>query len=395
MIYFIVLFLLLILTIRYDINGKTAYRDQWYNAVLVILILIAGLRFRLGEDTINYIYMFYYDFPDLYYLDLDTLRSSDQPPLWILLNSIVKTLGGRFFVVQLIHASILNILMLTYFKKHSLYPFACVTLYFLWRYQVYNMVVMKAALALSIILYANDFFLEKKYIKGFLLVLIATGFHQASLILVIIPFLTFLRFNIIGIAFLVGAFFVGAFIQRMLGDMFMLFEAAEGMYDKLDNYAGNDKYMGQIYNYNYYLVYFFPLIIYPILSILYLKRNCRDSQILKFEPFIMIGLVFQMMQFNIDLMYRYVYVFTPYYIIYIIHCFMDFSKKSLLLTKSLAYVRTFVIIIPLLVSSAMKWPLTHVSFFPYSSVVERNTDENREKYYSGFVSHYFFNINDY
>ena len=61
MIYFVVLLLLLILTVRYDINGKTEYRDQWYNAVLVILILIAGLRFRLGVDTVNYIYMFYHD----------------------------------------------------------------------------------------------------------------------------------------------------------------------------------------------------------------------------------------------------------------------------------------------------------------------------------------------
>ena len=164
MIYFAVLFLLVILTIRYDINGKTEYRDQWYNAVLAILVLIAGLRFRLGEDTINYIYMFYHDTPHLSDININILLSSDQPPLWILLNSIVKTFGGRFFVVQLIQAAILNTLMLKYFKKHSPYPFACIALYFLWRYQWFSMVVMKAAIALSIILYANDFFLDKKYI---------------------------------------------------------------------------------------------------------------------------------------------------------------------------------------------------------------------------------------
>ena len=165
MIYFVVLALLLILTVRYDINGKTEYRDQWYNGVLVILILIAGLRFRLGEDTINYIWMFYHDTPELPDFDIDVLLSSDQPPLWLLLNSLVKTLGGKFFVVQLIQATILNTLMLKYFKKHSTYPFACVLLYFYWRYQLFNMVVMKAALALSVVLFANDFFLEKKYIS--------------------------------------------------------------------------------------------------------------------------------------------------------------------------------------------------------------------------------------
>lgn len=395
MIYFIVLFLLLILTIRYDINGKTEYRDQWYNAVLVILILIAGLRFRLGEDTINYLYMFYYDFPDLLDLNIDTLISSGQPPLWILLNSIVKTLGGRFFVVQLIQAAILNILMLKYFKKHSPYPFACTALYFFWRYQLYSMIVMKAAIALSIILWANDFFLEKKYIKGFLLVLIATGFHQSSILLVIIPFMTFLKFNLFGIILLVCSFFVGAFLQSQLGDIFAMFEAAEGMSDKLNNYLDDDKFTGQIHNLNYFIVNVAPLIVYPILSIVYLKRNCKDSQVLRLEPFLMIALMFQMMQFNINLMYRYIYVFTPYYIIFVIQYFIEFSKNSLLLKKSLAYVRTFAIILPLLVSLAYIYPLTNVDFYPYSSIFERSIDKDRENYYSGVVSYYYLNKNDY
>ena len=395
MIYFVVLALLLILTVRYDINGKTEYRDKWYNGVLVILILIAGLRFRLGEDTINYIWMFYHDTPELPDFDIDVLLSSDQPPLWLLLNSLVKTLGGKFFVVQLIQATILNTLMLKYFKKHSTYPFACVLLYFYWRYQLFNMVVMKAALALSVVLFANDFFLEKKYIKGFLLVLIATGFHQASLLLVIIPFLLFLRFNITGVTILIFAFFVGAFLQSKLGDVFALFEIAEGTSDKLDIYLNNDKYMGQIHNMNYYIAVLFPLILYPIMSIVYLKRYCSDSRVLKFEPFVMMGLIFQMMQFSIDLMYRYVYVFMPYYLIVIIHFFFEYSKKSILLKKALAYTRTFAVIIPLLVSFYINWPITDVTFFPYSSVIERSIDEDREKCYAGFVAYYNLNLDEY
>lgn len=394
MIYFVVLLLLLILTVRYDINGKTEYRDQWYNAVLIILILIAGLRFRLGEDTINYLYLYYYDTPVLSDIDIDTLLDNSEPPLWILLNSIVKSLGGRFFIVQLIQATILNTLMLKYFKKHSPYPFACIALYFLWRYQWYNMVVMKAAIALSIVLFANDFFSNKKYVKGILLILIATGFHQSSIVLIVTPFLLFLRFNRLGFIILVCAFFVGAFIQSQLGDVFTLFEAAEGISNKLDGYIDSD-FMTQTHNMNFFLVHIFPLIIYPILSIVYLKRNCKDSQILSLEPFLMIALIFQMMQFNINIMYRYIYVFTPYYIIFIIHYFIEFSKNSMMLTKSLAFVRTFITILPLLASLVFIMPLTYVDFYPYSSVIERSIDEAREKYYASFVAHYNLNMNEY
>lgn len=390
MIYFVVLLLLLILTVRYDINGKTEYRDQWYNAVLVILILIAGLRFRLGVDTVNYIYMFYHDFPSLFDIDIDTFLASDQPPLWILLNSIVKTLGGRFFIVQLIQAAILNTLVLKYFKKHSSYPFACVALYFFWRYQWFSMVVMKAALALSIILYANDYFLEKKYKKGIILVLVATGFHQSSIALIVTPFLTFLRFNVMGVASLVFAYFFGAFLQSQLGDVFALFEVADGLSNKLDNYLDSE-FMTQGYNLTYFMLHIYPILFYSILSIVYLKRNCKESQILKFEPILMIALTFLMMQFNIAVMYRFAYLYSPYYILFVVYFFMEFSKKSMKLKNLLAYVRSFAIILPFLLSIAIVSPLLKDYFYPYSSIIERSFDKDREKHYAESVL--FYNCN--
>ena len=382
MIYFVVLILILILTIRYDINGKTEYRDQWYNAVLIILILIAGLRFRLGEDTLNYMYFFYNDFPSLFDLDIDTFLNSDQPPLWILLNSIVKTLGGRFFVVQLIQATILNALVLKFFKKHSSYPFACVALFFLWRYQWFSMVVMKAAVALSIMLFANDYFLEKKYLKGSLLLLLATGFHQSSVVFLIVPFLTFLRFNIVGVILIVFAYFFGAFLQNQLGDIFSLFEVAEGMSDKLDDYMESGFMTTQNYNIIYFVLNIVIFIVYSLMSIVYLKRNCKDSPVLKLEPILMLTLIFLSMHFSIHVMYRYIYALSPYLIIFIVEYLIEFSKNTLSLSKSLSYLRSLIIILPLVASFVYTHnPFTHPGFNPYSSVIERSFDEDREKYY--------------
>lgn len=394
MLYFVILFLLLVLSVHYDIKGKTVYRDQWYTAVIVILILIAGLRYRLGEDTINYTYMYYHDTPDLYKIDIDILLNSGQPPLWILLNSIIKTLGGKFFIVQLVAAIIINTLILKYFKKHSPYPFACVAIFFFWRYLYYNMVLMKAAIALSIVLFANDFFLDKKYTKGFFLLLIATGFHQSSLLLVIVPFFKFLRFNTLGVFILIGTYFLGAFLQSKLGDVFELFEFSEGVSDKLDNYLDSD-FMTQVHNLNFFIVKFFPLIIYPIISLMYLKQNCKESPVHRLEPFLMLGLISQVMQFNIHIFYRYVYVFLPYFMIYMAQFFIEFSMNSLKLKKSLAFVRTFVLFVPIIASIAFFHPLTYISFYPYSSVVERRIDKDREYYYAGFVVRYYLNKDEY
>ena len=252
------------------------------------------------------------------------------------------------------------------------------------------MVVMKAALALSIILYANDYFLEKKYKKGIILVLVATGFHQSSIVLIVTPFLTFLRFNVMGVASLVFAYFFGAFLQSQLGDVFALFEVADGLSNKLDNYLDSE-FMTQGYNLTYFMLHIYPILFYSILSIVYLKRNCKESQILKFEPILMIALTFLMMQFNIAVMYRFAYLYSPYYILFVVYFFMEFSKKSMKLKNLLAYVRSFAIILPFLLSIAIVSPLLKDYFYPYSSIIERSFDKDREKHYAESVL--FYNCN--
>jgi hypothetical protein len=382
MIYFVILFLLVILAIRYDIQGKIKYRDKWYYAVLIILILVAGLRWRFATDSVRYMYMFYYDTPYLWDLTGETFLKSGQPPLWILLNSIVKSLGGRFFVVQLIQASIVDVLFLKYFKKHSPYPFACVVLFFFWRYQYFNMMILKAATALSILMFSNDYLLEKKYMKWFILVIIAIGFHQSSALLLLTPFMLFLRFNKIGVAVLVGTYFVGVILQGMLGDFFEMLEFAEGVSRKVDVYLTNEDFTGQTKNLNYFIVRVFPVIIYPVLSLVYVKYKCKDSHILRLEPFVMMGLVMQMMQFNIHIFYRFTYIYYVYYIIFITHFFIEFSRRSFRLEKALAYTRTFIVVFPFLACIYYAYlPFTTMYYNPYNSVIERSMDKNREKWY--------------
>ena len=381
MIYFVILCILVILAVRYDINGKTKYRDQCYHVILVIFILVAGLRFRVGIDTPVYIYHFYHATPVLWDIRIDSILTGGAPPLWVLLLSTVKTIGGKFFWVQLIQATIVNTLILKYFKKHSSYPFACVVVYFLWRYLWYNTVVMKSALAVCIILFANDYFLEKKYKKGFLLILLATGFHQSSIVMMVTPFLLFLRFNALGMTLLVCSYIFGAFLQSQLGDVFTMFEFSDGLSNKLDNYM-DSKYMVQNHNMNYMLVFIFPIVLYPLIFIIFIKHKFKESILLRLEPFLMMGLLFQMMQFNIHIFYRFVSIYSAYYILFGVEFFFDLSKSSLVLERSLSYVRSLIIILPLLAAFAYSYPFTRYDFYPYSSIIDKRVYKAREMVYS-------------
>lgn len=399
MIYLAVFFLLIILAVYYDVHGMTKYRDEWYTGILILLIILAGLRWRFSADTVRYMHNFYHNIPFLWQLKTEYFLSSGTSPLWILLNSVVKTIGGKFFVVQILQAAIVNTLFFKYFKKHSSYPFSCLVLFFFWRYQYFNMMIMKAALALSIIMFANDYLLEKKYLKWFLLILIATGFHQSSILLLIAPFALFLRFNILGIVLLGCTYFIGMILQAMLGDVFELLVFADGIYNKLDSYLEGDNFMTQNRNINYFILRILPIIIYPILSLLYVKKKCKGSPLLKLEPFVMMGLVFQVMQFHIHIFYRFVYIYYVYYIIFIVQFFMVYSRRSVIfdkLEKSLAFTRALVIVLPFVASLYIAYkPFTTLDYNPYCTIIDRSTDKERERFYRSLVPFPSFNKNEY
>ena len=73
MIYILVFILLLIPVIRYDWLAKSGGESGWYYFNLVVLILLAGLRYRVGGDTLMYMSM-YDEMPamsELKYFDFD------------------------------------------------------------------------------------------------------------------------------------------------------------------------------------------------------------------------------------------------------------------------------------------------------------------------------------
>ena len=122
MIYLVVTILLLFLSFHYDYNEKTKNKDFWYLVCLVTFILIVGLRWRLGVDTPNYIDRFYHEYPTLDKLSWDDF-SIGKDPFFVIINSLVKTAGGRFYVVQLIQSTFVNVLIFVYIRRHSSFIF--------------------------------------------------------------------------------------------------------------------------------------------------------------------------------------------------------------------------------------------------------------------------------
>lgn len=377
MIYLLIALMLLLLSFRYDICGKKKNRTLWYDVVLVILILVAGLRWRLGTDTPGSLETFYARTPLLW--DISYEGTMVKYPLWGLLNSIVLTCGGRFFVVQLIQSTWLNVLLFKYIRKHTNYIFTCVLIYYLWLYTSLNMEEMKAGMAIPLCLYANDFFLKRKWIKGYLLLLIACMFHFSVFVLLIIPLLYFLRLNKTGIFILIFMFFIGFFIKSLFGDYIMLLEFSEEIFDKAETYTNSEKFslgMG-IYR---AIILVVPIIVYTLFSTSYIKKNKKNICSISYEPCILIALCFLILQINVYVFYRYFHFYAIYCVLIITQASVDnIRNNSKKFSLPLSYVRTIFLFLPFLFSVIWPYKGKYYRYYPYYSVIERKIDKIREQ----------------
>lgn len=385
MISLIVIFVLLIFILRYDINGKTKYRNQCYFIMLVIFILLSGLRYRLGVDTTRYLTRFYYETPELHELSWKDLKLGEDF-LFTLLNSVVLTLGGKFYIVQLLHAAFVNTLIFKYIKKHTEAIFISIFIYFIWQYAAINMEEMRASMSLAVCLFANDYMLEKKWIKGLSLYAIGCLFHASTVLVMLIPLLFFLRFNIFGITVLAASLVFGFIVQSFIDNYIALMAVSDTVDEKAESYLNNERYMETHKN---ILGYLRSMIIYgyAIVSLWYLKKGKLHDCFMKLEPLMMVFLIVAMIGIGMPIAYR----FERFYVIYCIMFISEFMiclfrRDRSRLDKFVIYAKVFVIILPLfflIVRGRLKeeiWPRYH----PYSSIFDRKLDKKRELLFSSY-----------
>jgi len=352
--------------------------------MLVVFILVAGLRWRIGIDTPGYLYSFYHEYPTLFYFSWENYPIGEDP-FFVLMNSFVKTIGGRFYIVQLIHATIINILIFRYIRKHSEYIFTCLFFYAITCYTTYNMEIMRGSLSIVICLYAHDFIIDKKWLKGYLLYFIALMFHAQTIIMFVLPMLFFLRFNKLGLIAMMGAFLLGIVIMNILSDYIYLFEASEAISDKVSVYSESEEYGGQLGNINYIIFNILPQLVYVVVSFLYIKYKFPDSVLLKLEPLIVMGVLFILIRMNLEIAYRYVDYFKIYFAIFFSEFLVKMIKGSRSITKGVAVLRICIVFSPFLfryfLFSYVRPNDYSLRYTPYSSVIDRTVSKKRELMY--------------
>ena len=386
MTYIIISLILLICIYRYDICGYLKNKKKVYTWICVFFILVAGLRYRVGLDSMQYAYIFYHQINELSNLTTDDLFRSYSEPLFVILLSFVKTLFGKYYILQLIQAAFVNVLIFIYIWKHSKNVFFCIFAYFLWKYFTYNMEEMRAGISVAISLFGNDYILKKKTFKGVLLYAVATFFHYSTALLLLTPLLLFLRMNLKSLIVIAAGFYGGLFIQLFLSDYLELLAFNEMVMSKMEGYSNNTKLFSQQVNFMGLMQYFIQFGLYSFFSVKIVKKGGAD--IIAYEPFLMMGLLFVVLSIPVPLFYRYINFYSIYFILFFSEHFVSLGKSvkdkgiPKILFPALVYMPFFFFVILSYTAKEANSFSPGVRYYPYASIIEKSVDVDRERYFN-------------
>lgn len=395
MIYLLILLLLIIFAYRYDIRGVQSGKKEWYFFFLFILILLVGLRYRIGTDSITYESWFYSSsLPTLGKLNADAF-SQKYEPLFVLFSSVVKTLFNSWVVFQLFHATIINSIAFRFFKKYSTAPFICITIYYVWLLFPLNCEIMRQSLATSVCLLALPYLLEKKYVKYYLIIFIAIFFHRSTVLFLILPFVSIITKRSVLLLFIALGLMVATSLSEFLNDNYLaillLFENSGGLYESLSQNFQGGGFSDSGFSIIGMTVFFMDgVLLYVICKfkeeqrILNLGESCNLSY-----KYIDNGLTFfiiiQTLSLTFPIFYRFAWLFYAFAIIYL-SSFIKNSKiktaKGLILFSVVVSLFLFRVYSDNFLSKEMDSEIRYYRrYVPYTSIIGEEKIPERERIY--------------
>lgn len=188
MIYFLIAFFILIGIAKYDREGEASKGTLYYMFICISMILVFGLRYRVGGDTFNYM-LRYSAIPSIDKIKYDDLWIYQIEPGFFLLNSFSKYFTDTFYLVQIIQSAFVNIVIFYYIKIKTRKKFLAVLFYFLFASFYFNTEIMRESIAVCFFLLGTLQLEKGKRGLYYLFWLCAFCFHYSSVFLLLFPLL--------------------------------------------------------------------------------------------------------------------------------------------------------------------------------------------------------------
>ena len=192
MIYLIPILLCLLGHYLYDRPGRTKKGRVLWVVLYFVLVLIFGLRYKVGGDTYNYMNFFEWS-PTL--SDWTVLNLTGFEPGFSLLTAVIRTFTDSVFVFQTVISALMTGLLMRFVFRNTRFPYLAMLLIFIAIYPYFSTEIMRESLAVTGLLTIYPLLEKKKYLPYFLLSALLCTFHLSAVIWFFLPLLKSLRFN--------------------------------------------------------------------------------------------------------------------------------------------------------------------------------------------------------
>lgn len=393
MVYFIPLLLILSGIYAFDYRGKQKFRLGLWALICLLLICMAGFRFRLGGDTIQYM-MFYERLHDLHDLRLIDFQKSRYAPGFVILASLCKSVTSDFIFMQFVVSAFLNVAVFIFFWKNTRNPFFGILLYYFFLYLTLNMEVMREAMAVGIFLLSWPLLEQRKWIQYIFLALFASLFHISAFVLILVPIIFlpgirfFFRFGVSTLYLGIFILIAGFVLRYFLFDFIQMISINEKMTELAHKYAKND--LGGLRTLNIFGICntLFIYVLYPCIALFFLNKFRKDKLFKKEQSLAIVSIYISLLSVSVLILGR----FNNYFIFF---CYLILSEwifsnlhfRSKRLRLNLA--NWTLVFLPLFLFSVYSVYFsnvnrdgtlkTYMKYWPYNSVFDPEQNPDREK----------------
>lgn len=397
MIYFIILIAILLLTYIYDYREKTTGRTLWYIVIFVALVLLAGLRYRIGTDSIRY-ESYYQNVPMPWELKYNYFQKVRWEPGFVIFTSICRSISDDFTLFQIVHALIINSAVFLFFWKNTRHPFFAIFLYCFFSYIALNTEVLRESLAVAMFLFAWPFFKKSNFIVYYLFIVIGMFFHIGSSICLLCPLFVmpgvryFFTYGKRTIFICLALIVIGFAVNKMFFNYVKLLSFSATMVDRATAYA-KDELGTSTYNMMGVLGSLMKWAVYPMVAMYFLNKDSKrhltteeNKEERYAQAMAIMSVYIACLTIVINLFHR----FNSYFILFAILIVSQWTFTLLKVKKKryrLGFVYWCLIFIPMLAfliraefkdvgfSNRLK---EYMSYYPYASRLDPQEDRNRE-----------------
>ena len=381
--YYCVILILLLFCVRlYDFGNLKRGRNKAFYFVLFNFVIMAGLRYRLGLDSIHY--QESYDLSPSFTTILENgIPISRYGILWVLLVSFLKEISLEFTLLQFTLAVIVNLTFFSYFKKNTKFLFTAITIYYLFFYLYFNTEILRESLSVCFFIFSLDFFNKNKWVKYYLVVSIGVFFHYSALVCILFPLVKIIKYNKYFYLkmMLIFSFFYFFWSFLAKDNLFkFLIDADTLSSSQISNYM-ESKY---VYNVNGLILTAVIYLLLPYYILTRFKYNLIKYNLNYFYVILYLLIGF-MVLFNSVIFKR----FTNYLVIPLITIisnifYIEYQRTNYRFKTNKIIIIIIIIIVPriyLYFREESKGIYFYDRYFPYTNIIDKEKSNNRELLY--------------